>query len=297
MDPAACDLERSVQCFLRSCPRVPPPHADGGGHSRLLNALPPSFASSACWALPFGAGWPAGPSRAGGGSLSATSQPRTRRWGRAREAAPHRRLLAAAGRAGRDGTAPGRAPPLPGAGRAPSRPAAPPAVPTRHAVRAPALARRVLVAAEEREDGPPVVALRRLHELGVPADLLLLPAHGSGGKGGLRPGPRRVPYFRTAPAASRRPLRRRLLGAGLNGGPVGLGPPSAAAGRALRARRAAGRRLSPTGLFGRRAPVGGGWREVVAHGSPRRGPRRDRGRAGAGEGRGPEVPRRGKVCS
>lgn len=79
---------------------------------------------------------------------------------------------------------------------------------TGHAVRAPAPALGILVAAEEREDGPAMVALRRLHELGVPADLLLLPAHGGGGKGRAPPGhrssaalrpPRRFP---AAPAAA-----------------------------------------------------------------------------------------------
>lgn len=68
---------------------------------------------------------------------------------------------------------------------------------SRHAVRAPALALGVFVAAEESEDGPAVVALRCLHELAVPAHLLLLPAHGArrrrqlqAAESGARPGRR-----------------------------------------------------------------------------------------------------------
>lgn len=86
------------------------------------------------------------------------------------------------------------------------RQGAPPTSLTRHAVGTPALALGVLIAAEEREDGPAVVALRRLHELRVAADLLLLPAHGGGGGGdSARP----LPRGRRSSAHSRRPLRQR----------------------------------------------------------------------------------------
>lgn len=57
---------------------------------------------------------------------------------------------------------------------------------SRHAVRAPAPALGIFVAAEEREDGPAVVALRCLHKLAVPADLLFLPAHGARSRRQLR---------------------------------------------------------------------------------------------------------------
>lgn len=73
---------------------------------------------------------------------------------------------------------------------------------SRHAVRAPAPALGILVAAEERKDRPAVVALRRLHELAVPTDLLLLPTHGTRGRRQLRAGrrgrPQARPAYRTA---------------------------------------------------------------------------------------------------
>lgn len=209
-----------------------------------------------------------------------------------------------------------------GPARVPPAPARPAGL-TRHAVRAPAPARGVLVAAEEREDGPPVVALRRPHELGVPADLLLLPAHGGGGKGRARAAP--PPRLGRRSSAPLPPRPGGLCGGGCrervwtaSGGarpaPPALPPRRRAVpvppARCREGRRAAGcHRLSPTVADCRRqgCEAEGGWRQVGAHGSPpARGASRPKpvsGRAGAGpgaEGGGrpcPEPPGRGQVGS
>lgn len=225
-------------------------------------------------ALPVGLPAEPGPFRGGGGA----------------EAAPggRRGPGAGAGPGLQRGTRGGRAPPLPRPCEGPARPGAPRGP---HPSRSPGTSscpRRPCRRRRARRwaaRGSSVPSARTRGTRG-PASPPSPWRRRQGAGPGRAPAPPRAPQFRAAPAASRRPLRRRLPGAGLNSvrwGPARPGP------RRPPFLRGDGRsRSRPPGAVragGQRAAVDcrrqgceaeGGWRQVGAHGSPPRGARRDR---------------------